>query len=210
MSDEHVIATHHGPTYQGSGKKLGELQYFVRLAGCSITQCPIRSRCDERLALQRSNGSRLSTQDLLDHALDAVGEEGYLHITGGEPMDQRDQVFNLVYRAHERGLRVHLQTSGAIAVGMPIDWLTVSPKVPISDLAQISGHELIVVYDNQPLQELKELEMETDFTWHFLQPYWGEDGPMNSQETVKAVDELNASGNKWRLTLQAHKYWGIR
>tara|TARA_R110000824_G_scaffold20494_2_gene77163 strand:- start:604 stop:981 length:378 start_codon:yes stop_codon:yes gene_type:complete len=125
-------------------------------------------------------------------------------------MDQRDQVFNLVYRAHERGLRVHLQTSGAIAVGMPIDWLTVSPKVPISDLAQISGHELIVVYDNQPLQELKELEMETDFTWHFLQPYWGEDGPMNSQETVKAVDELNASGNKWRLTLQAHKYWGIR
>lgn len=121
-------------------------------------------------------------------------------------MDQRAQLFTLVYKAHERGLRVHLQTSGAFAVDMPIDWLTVSPKVSADDLYQISGHELLVVYDNQSMQELEKLSDTTNFLHFFLQPCWGEDGPLNTRETVEVIGALD---NKWKLTIQAHKYWGI-
>jgi organic radical activating enzyme len=208
-----IQVTHIGPTFQGSGHLIGQRQFFIRLAGCNHKRCPIRVDCDERYSLGAQNGGRKSVIDCVDLALDAVGVGGWLHITGGEPTDHGDRLEDLVQRAQREGLRVHLQTAGHVSVDLPVDWLTVSPKVPARKLEQCEGNELLVVYTGQEQEELVDFYEQTRFMHYFLQPLWV-DAPRgeasNSKDTAQTLHELNEAGGKWAFTIQAHKYWGIK
>lgn len=208
-------------TIQGTGHLLGVRQHFVRFAGCSVKTCPIRRDCDETFSLNKLNGYLVEPEAVIDQAIDEVGAGGWLHITGGEPTDQPEELAELVKLAHRAKLKVHLQTSGIRAIEMPYDWLTVSPKVPARHLEQRYGHELIVIYENQTPEELQAYAESTSYWYYYLQPKWeARDGgvgqAVNGPETGEAVNALRSkdtsrhfNGRDWMMTIQAHKHWGL-
>lgn len=214
--------TSRGLTVQGTGHMAGVVQYFVRLAGCSHKSCDLRSVCDERSSFSPHAGSKTTTKAVIDEALEALGPGGWLHITGGEPT-QNPALYPLVDAASKVGLKIHLQTSGINAIETPYDWLTVSPKAHLSALKQTYGHEMVVVYQDQTDEELRELIRSTGFWYFYLSPLWlpNERAMDNAGKTAETVIRLNRAnqddglqrqhnGRQWLAALQAHKFWGVK
>jgi len=146
-----------------------------------------------------------NAEKLADEALAEVGPNGWVCITGGEPLEQPKAVEALISELKRRGLLVNIQTSGTHWVTCPWDWLTVSPKGP---LVQTFGQELKVVYNGQSDDELATLYTGSKFWNYYLMPLWS-DGP-NTEETIAAVKRMNKRGQQWELTTQAHKWWNVR
>lgn len=223
MTETYAQVTSTGTTMQGTGHLLGVQQHFIRFAGCSVKNCPIRRDCDEQFSLNKQNGSRHLVSDLIQETLAAVGPGGWMHITGGEPTDQASELEELVKSAYRAKLKVHIQTSGTAPVEMPYDWLTVSPKVPAKQLEQRYGNEVVVVYEGQTAEELEAYTEGTSFWYYYLQPKWenrdgGVGAAVNGTETAEMINELRRrggdgprhhNGQEWNMTIQAHKYWGI-
>jgi organic radical activating enzyme len=185
--------------FQGTGHLTGTRQFFVRFAGCSV-KCPIRKDCDEPKALTRRGSRTYDAYDIVNHALQAVGPRGWLHITGGEPTDQKEGLQELVMHARESGLYVHVQTSGVSRLPVQWDWVTVSPKV--YEPEQKFGQEMVVIVDGTvTLEWLEELRSTTSFWSYYLCPLWGRDMKLTSELAWKA---------KWDLTWQMHKHGGLR
>lgn len=150
--------------------------------------------------------------------------------TGGEPLLQLDRA--LIRAVKRLGFVVAVETNGTIAapfgscsnadgrVDTPpatkepsnseaesvIDWLTVSPK-PNSELVQRSGTELKLVY---PHEVTPESVAELDFQYFFLSPMTITGDPDRSRNNALAALDYCQKHPKWRLTLQYHKFLGLR
>src|ERR1700740_795516 len=109
---------------QGEGHLTGKLMRFIRLAGCSVTQCPLHPANKARLGDCDTDWKFRFTGDperLAAEALDEVGPNGWASITGGEPFDQPEEVAALIAELKRRGLLVNIQTSGTKWVTCPWD-----------------------------------------------------------------------------------------
>lgn len=109
-------------SWQGEGVHVGRSAFFIRLFGC-----PIRCAwCDssETWADGGRIPERISARELSDAAFSARPD--FVVITGGEPAIR--DLNPLCRELHSRGLRVHLETSGAFPIRGDVDWLTISPK----------------------------------------------------------------------------------
>ncbi len=194
---------------QGEGHFVGTPMTFVRFGGCSVLDCAIRSRCDE--APWKSKG-KFRVTDIVDQCKN-YQQTGIVCLTGGEPTDH--DLLPVVCALRDAGYRVHLETSGARSVeGMPLDWITVSPKV--SPLVQRLGHVLKVVV----LPEWGDAAAAwgyvhgmtacCDFFHRYLQPLSGPDGkPVNLPTVIEMLLHSHNGGGLWALSTQAHKTWGV-
>jgi len=188
-------------SYQGTGHLLGMRQHFIRFAGCGVA-CPIRTQCDEQPALTRRHATQRSIDDLVAESMGAVGNGGWVHITGGEPTDQDAGLQGLVRELRRNGMYVHVQTSGVRRVPVQWDWITVSPKV--KPPLQTFGQELVVIDDGSwSADDLRSVADATKFWIYYLCPLWG-----RSPELTSAL--AKAAGPDWNMTIQAHKHWGVR
>jgi len=198
---------------QGTGHLLGTPQYFVRTAGCSV-KCPIRAECDERDALSKHNGVDCAVDEIVDRAIAAVGRSGWLHITGGEPADQAEEVGELIKYAQRYGMKCHLQTSGVYNWEVRFDWITVSPKVAAEELEQRYGNEMIVVYTDQTDDDFRDYFNQTSFWHYYIVPLWGAENTLEAASVVRRLSRRDGkrhySAQEWNLTIQAHKHWGVR
>ena len=192
-------------TVQGTGHLVGVPQYFVRLAGCSVYECPIRSVCDEPAALKPSAGDLVHPDDIALEARRQMGAGGWIHITGGEPFDQLDPLSELGIASDRLHLKTHYQTSGTKKVDLPWDWITVSPKCDPDKLEVTFGQEMVLVDRGQTIEQLREYYRRTKFWFYYLQPQWGQD----PKDTIERVELLNKCGMKWSFTDQMHKRWGV-
>jgi len=142
----------------------------------------------------------MTVGEVLAAATQAVGPRGWLHITGGEPTDQPNDLQELVKQARAAGLYVHVQTSGIRRMPVQWDWLTVSPKV--EQPLQTFGQEMIVIDDgNIEAAWLHDLRSSTSFWSYYLCPLWGRD----MQQTAQLAAQCG-----WDLTWQMHKHAGMR
>jgi 7-carboxy-7-deazaguanine synthase len=91
---------------QGEGKNQGKPCLFIRLAGCNL-HC---RWCDTAYA--RSGGTELN----LDIILEQVWRinPSYVCITGGEPLQQADELEPLLVSLHRRGTTVDIETNGTL------------------------------------------------------------------------------------------------
>lgn len=194
---------------EGEGHRAGTPQHFIRLAGCQIGTCPIRTLCDTDYSYRYSK----SIEELAMSARDAVGASGWVCITGGEPMDQRREIPKLVDEMHRLGLKVALQTSGVRDVFFEVDWLVVSPKCAVGDLQQSTGNELKLVWTGlqQDYGTLRAFYQLTHFTHYFIQPLWNTDGTHNGVEVSDVCLNANKAGcGPWRVSAQSHKLLGVK
>lgn len=205
-------------SFQGTGSLAGQRQFFVRVQGCTV-KCPIRHICDEPVALpvlKSSAGENLTSIDyIVEKALYEVGERGWMHITGGEPLDYLDAWKSLVSKAMSAGLRVQTQTSGMIDHGMPMGRLgcvTVSPKSDSAGLKLKHGTELVLVA--APWVSVRvafDLMNSTSFDYYYIVPAHLGRGKWSNDKAVDLTEHLSLMGQtQWRLSHQLHKIFGIR
>jgi 7-carboxy-7-deazaguanine synthase (Cx14CxxC type) len=130
-----------------------------------------------------------------------AGDPKLVVCTGGEPLLQLDPP--LVAALHARGFEIAIESNGTLAAPDGIDWICVSPKAD-AGLIQIKGQELKLVYP-QP-KALPERFEHLAFERFWLQPM---DGPDQAENTAAAI-EYCLTHPQWRLSVQTHKYIGVR
>ena len=122
-------------------------------------------------------------------------------LTGGEPLLQVDTA--LIEALHAQGFEIAVETNGTIAPPDGLDWICVSPKAD-APLVVRAGHELKLVF---PQEQAWPTRFEgLDFQHFLLQPM---DGPERQAHTEAAIAFCLAHPN-WRLSVQSHKFLGIR
>jgi 7-carboxy-7-deazaguanine synthase (Cx14CxxC type) len=201
-------------TVQGEGGQSGRPAVFLRFAGCNLWSGREQDRaaavcnfCDtEFVGTDGDGGGKFGDAGALaDHVagmwIGRGGDPKLVVCTGGEPLLQLDPP--LIEALHARGFDIAVETNGTLAAPAGIDWICVSPKAA-APVVQTSGQELKLVYP-QPLA-LPERFEGLDFTHFWLQPM---DGPDQAANTAAALDYC-LHHPRWRLSVQTHKYIGVR
>jgi 7-carboxy-7-deazaguanine synthase len=180
---------------QGEGTWTGTPAVFVRLAGCNLA-CTF---CDTDYALRL----RATVPQIIARVRAAGGECPLVILTGGEPLAQAAAP-ELIAALRADGRRVHIETNGTIDVELPPDvWLTVSPKERLHPAMAARANEAKLIVDGRvPLEWVEAFPPATPIA---LQPEGNK--PAN---VALALDAAKRRPDRFRLSLQTHKFIGIR
>jgi organic radical activating enzyme len=190
----------HFYTLQGEGRFTGHASYFIRLGGCDVgcVWCDVKESWDaskhplvpiaEIVATVVASGTKIAV------------------ITGGEPMMHNLDLLTAMLKA--KGIRTHVETSGAHPLSGSWDWICLSPKkfkAPLDEMIAAADELKTVIYNK------------TDFAWAeqhaakvskdcllYLQPEWSKAAEMNPL----IIDYVKANP-QWILSLQTHKFLNI-
>jgi 7-carboxy-7-deazaguanine synthase len=203
-------------TLQGEGSHTGRPAVFCRFAGCNLWNGREAGRaraicrfCDtDFVGTGGPGGGSFRTTEALVNAV-SVTWRGHGHprarpfvvCTGGEPLLQVDA--NLVDGLHAAGFEVAVETNGTQPAPPGLDWVCVSPKAN-TRLVLTAGDELKLVFPQYGAAPAQFEDL--DFPSLLLQPM---DGPDLIENTKRAV-EYCLDHPQWRLSVQTHKYIGIR
>ena len=178
---------------QGEGFHSGTPALFVRFSGCNLA-CPF---CDtdfasyEEMTAGQIIARAREVLDLSDCGVPLVV------LTGGEPSLQVDTELCSALK-DALGAKICMETNGTCPFARGIDWITCSPKEG-SRVVLDQADEVKVVFTGQDVEH-----------WHtairarhyFLQP-------CSCGNTAEVIAYILAHPH-WRLSLQMHKYTGIR
>ena len=187
-------------TIQGEGTYQGHAAYFIRLAGCDVG-CVW---CDVKESWPADRHPLKSTEEIAAQA--AATKAGIAVVTGGEPAMYHLE--DLTRQLKARGLRTHLETSGAYPITGTWDWVCLSPKKfkPTLDVVYPLAHELkVIIYNRSDLEwAVRQAEKVTAGCALFLQPEWSREKKM-----LPHIIEWVKQDTRWRISLQIHKYMDI-
>ena len=182
-------------TIQGEGAWSGYASYFIRLAGCDVG-C---TWCDTKTSWDRTAGAKVEVTSLVEEVVATPAP--IVVITGGEPTLHDLDPVTRALRA--RGLRVHLETSGAHPITGVFDWVTLSPKrfKPPVESAVVRADELKVVVLTQKDFQWAEhyAERVGPDTRLYLQPEW------DTAASIPLIVDYVKANPKWQISLQIHK-----
>jgi 7-carboxy-7-deazaguanine synthase (Cx14CxxC type) len=202
-------------TLQGEGVQTGRAAVFCRFVGCNLwsgqeedRQNAICKFCDtDFIGTSGPDGGKFDTETALADRIEQTWrspcpvEKKFVVFTGGEPLLQLNGA--LIDAMHARNFEVAVETNGTVAAPRGLDWICVSPKAG-TRLVQNTGNELKLVFPQVGVQP--EDFQGLVFQHFFLQPM---DGPHRKANTDEAL--RYCLGNPtWRLSLQTHKFVGIR
>jgi 7-carboxy-7-deazaguanine synthase len=213
---------------QGEGYWTGIPMTFVRLAGCNAPQLGLGCArwCDTPGSWTLEDGEELDVGEIVREV-----RLPRLCLTGGEPLLQVDGVMELVARAQDRGIRVHVETNGTVdpwrIIGSPeipreskdahpgFDWATVSPKPPDFVIAPGWGglvDELkLIVDEHLDAATAERLAASHPEAVISIQPECRKGpGAGAGKKAVERAIALVMDHPEWRLSLQTHKLLGIR
>jgi 7-carboxy-7-deazaguanine synthase (Cx14CxxC type) len=201
-------------TLQGEGARTGRAAVFLRFAGCNLWNGVEADRADavctfcdtDFVGSDGDGGGKFADAETLAAAVAALWPKGnfaqpYVVCTGGEPLLQLDEA--LIAALHLHDFEIAVETNGTLLPPHGVEWVCVSPKAG-ADLAIETGQELKLVYpqDGAPPERYADLL----FDHYFLQPM---DGPDRDANTRAAIAYCMAHP-QWHLSLQTHKFIGIR
>jgi organic radical activating enzyme len=180
---------------QGEGTWTGTPAVFVRLAGCNLS-C---SFCDTDYALKFF----APVDEVVARVRSEGGDCPMVILTGGEPLAQRE-TRALIDALRADGRRVHIESNGTLPAELPEDvWLTVSPKERLAPAMARRANEAKLIVDGRVPEEWLAAFPQT--TRVFLQPEGNK--PAN---VALAVDAAKRDPHRLRLSLQTHKFIGVR
>jgi len=190
----------HFCTLQGEGRYTGQASYFLRLGGCDVG-CVW---CDVKESWDATQHPQVSIEEMVDRVLQSGAAIAV--ITGGEPL--MHNLDSLTQGLQEKGIRTHVETSGAHTLSGQWDWICVSPKkfkAPLPSLLSVAHELKVVIYHK------------SDFAWAeehaqsvgpdcmlYLQPEWSK-----SDEMLPLIIDYIQSNPRWILSLQTHKFINI-
>ena len=188
---------------QGEGCRTGVPSVFIRFSGCNL-QCTF---CDT----EHEKGTWMTDEEIISEVKKLPASQ--IVLTGGEPSLFIDEAFIQSLKDASR-LPVAIETNGSRELPVNIDWVTVSPKIGMSPTGDASirvkhADEVKVVDIGQDLEPYFKLSCVGKDTVMLLQPCHVEDREeckKNTRLTIRRVLE----DPRWRLSLQTHRYMGIR
>lgn len=193
-----VVETFH--SLQGEGYWQGASAFFIRLAGCDVG-CPW---CDTKESWPQKNHPAIALEDLVGQVIRAQPE--IVVITGGEPLMHDLQPLTAALQGTSQSL--NLETSGSHPFSGNFDWVTLSPKPFKLPHPSVYGQvsEIKVVIDRPSDFEFAEAQSAqvSPQARRYLQPQW------HCPESPQWICDYVRSHPQWRLSLQTHKFLGIR
>lgn len=188
-------------TIQGEGFYQGHAAYFVRLGGCDVG-CVW---CDVKESWDAEAHPKLSIKEIVNEAKQFEGR--LVVITGGEPLMHDTTALTNAFK--DAGFATNIETSGSSPLSGEWDWICLSPKKfkePLLEVCEKANELKIVVYNK------------SDFEWAekyaalvprncqlYLQPEWSKIDSM-----IDGIISYIQQNPKWQLSLQLHKYIGVR
>jgi len=189
-------------TLQGEGIHSGKPAVFVRFAGCNLWSGREQDRakaicqfCDTEFR----GGRRMTREQIVD---EVTQYSGMVVFTGGEPALQLDGELVRALQKHRRF--VAIETNGTRPIPSMLDWVCVSPKAGTTIVVD-RADELKLVYPQTGMEPWVASE-------HVCAPHqWLSpmDGP-DWQANVSAAVEFAKMDARWRVNIQAHKFWGVK
>ncbi len=179
---------------QGEGTWTGTPAVFVRLAGCNLA-CDF---CDTDYALKEF----LSVDDIVRRVRDAGNACPTVILTGGEPLAQTESS-ELIEALRRDGRRVHIESNGTIFAPLPDDvWLCVSPKERVDARMAARANEAKLIVDGRVPEE--HVALFENLNSILLQPEGNK-----PQNVALALEYARAHPERFRLSLQTHKFIGV-
>ncbi len=193
-----VVETFH--SLQGEGAWAGGNAFFIRLGGCDV-HCPW---CDQKETWPTQYHPRQTVTELVQQAVTA--KPSFVVITGGEPL--MHDLPPLCQALKNQGLRLHLETSGAYPLTGQFDWITLSPKpykLPQAEIYPLANELKVIISRDEDFSWAGiEATKVSPGTHLYLQAEWGAEA-MNEK-----IFAYILTHSQWRLSLQTHKYLGVR
>ena len=188
---------------QGEGCRAGIPSVFIRFSGCNL-RCGF---CDT----SHEDGILMSDEEIFRTVKSFPAPQVVL--TGGEPSLHIDEKF-IEGLKRETGKEIAIETNGTRELPRGIDWVTVSPKIWMSaagdaEIRVKRADELKVVDVNQDLTPYSELECVGKETVMLLQPCFVSDPEECKRNIARTVSRV-LENPCWRLSLQTHRFIGVR
>lgn len=208
-------------TLQGEGAHAGRAAVFCRFAGCNLWSGREVDRasavcrfCDtDFVGTDGAGGGKFTSATDLATVIESAWRSAgagshhrYVVFTGGEPLLQLDAA--LIEAMHALQFEVAIETNGTIPVPQGVDWVCVSPKAG-SDLVVLQADEIKLVIPQDGHESLEDILKRfegMDYRHRYLQAM---DGPLQAENIALAI-RLCQKRPLWRLSVQTHKWIGIR
>lgn len=208
-------------TLQGEGYHAGAPALFIRFAGCSMWSGQQEHR--ERDAARHGAScprfcdtdfrprEYLTAKQLVERGRGlAPADLPLIVLTGGEPLLQVDQpLVDALRGAWPRAL-IAVETNGAHEPWAALDWICVSPKVPVGRLAITAGDEIKVVVPAYSPEDYASIAGNFAHRWVSAEATTSGVGQsLLSGDALRRAAEWVMANPTWRLTVQTHKLIGI-
>ena len=146
---------------QGEGKLVGVPSTFIRTSGCNL-RCWF---CDSYHTSWEPTHGWHDIDEIISKIRTHDGE--HIVVTGGEPMIH-DNIEKLLGRLSEQGYHVTVETNGTIFRDVPIDLVSISPKLatstPTIDRQPAEGRDEVVIWQERHEQARLDHETLADLT----------------------------------------------
>lgn len=186
-------------TIQGEGFHQGTAAHFIRLGGCDVGchWCDVKESWNIQPEWEQTIESIVSSVD--HRAQIAV-------ITGGEPLMHPLEELTAALKA--KGLKTHVETSGAHPISGHWDWICLSPKKfkkPLDLIYERADELKCIVYNKSDFTFAEDEAARVKPTCKLsLQPEWEV-----REKVMPLMSNYVLDQPKWRITLQTHKYIGV-
>ena len=188
-------------TIQGEGFYQGHAAYFVRLGGCDVG-CVW---CDVKESWDAEAHPKLSIKEIVDEAKQFEGR--LVVITGGEPLMHDTTALTNAFK--NAGFATNIETSGSSPLSGEWDWICLSPKKfkePLLEVCEKANELKIVVYNKSDFEWAEKYAAIVPSNCQlYLQPEWSKIDSM-----IDGIISYIQQNPKWQLSLQLHKYIGVR
>jgi 7-carboxy-7-deazaguanine synthase len=188
-------------TFQGEGEQWGRRALFVRLPFCNL-KC---SWCDTEFNKYQTytieQFQKIATEEPTRFAV----------VTGGEPMMNK-QTPLVVQLLKNLGFKVACETNGTFPIVTGIDFVTISPKRDagyrvVDGIVEHANEIKLVVDKDFDFNEAKKFEFIYQHTnvRLSLSPEFTE-----MKANIDRIEKFIKENPKWRISLQTHKWMGVK
>ena len=186
-------------TIQGEGFHKGTAAYFIRIGGCDVGchWCDVKESWNA--ALHPPTYTGLIVDNASRYSKTVV-------VTGGEPLIW--DMGPLTTQLKEKGMQVHIETSGAYQLTGSWDWICLSPKkmkLPLDKIYDVANELKIIVFNKDDFRFAEEqaAKVHKDCIL-YLQPEWSK-----REKMIPLMVDYVMKNPKWKVSLQTHKYLNI-
>jgi organic radical activating enzyme len=186
-------------TIQGEGYHTGKAAYFIRIGGCDVG-C---HWCDVKESWNADLHPPTATDLIINNANNYAQT---VVITGGEPL-----MWNLDYicqKLQNKGIKTHIETSGAYPFSGIFDWICLSPKktkLPLAAIYPKADELKLIIYNKNDFKFAEEQAKKVKANCElYLQPEWS-----NREKMLPLIIDYVMNNPQWKISLQTHKYLNI-
>jgi len=187
-------------TVQGEGYHQGKASYFIRTAGCNVG-C---HWCDIKDSWDAAEYPLINVEEIAKEASSYPMKIAV--VTGGESM-----MFNmkpLTEALENRGLKRHVETSGAYPISGTWDWICLSPKkfkAPLDSNLKVANELKVVIYNKSDFKwaQMHAAKVHRDCKL-YIQPEWNK-----AYQMMPEIVDFIKTNPQWHISLQIHKYMNI-